>query len=615
MSSTNFIDKQTIIQASWLNDVNSATYLGGAVYTPSGAGAVVTNMQNKLRESVSVKDYGATGTGADDTAAIQLAITNNPGKTIYFPAGVYVITSTLLISSNNTRLVGAGSNCTYIRNDSVGLDAVRFYCTSTVATSDYVNGVGLSGIYVYRTIAATTGSGIRAIQVNGGVFKDFVISDCPEGLSVEGGQFNTFDQFKLFASGAVFDLNLVDTSSLMAFKEATLSGGLYQPCYTCVVSNFFAAGSKKIYTVFLVANGDGIQMSNGYIGGGRWTLFHVKGLRDGGYVSGVTVNNVYFDGIGNVNGSSTCVYVAADAYSTFAVYDITFANCIFGNTVTGAIIGRRNVVTLKIIGSTFVNINTWAIDVQGNSGISSLNVVGNQFNGIGLLGSGTGTVAAIDLLSFVYNSNTVRTDSGLGVTVKLSGTVRTASIVGNTHRANTADLSYSLATISDRLVISANSGTDTNPATTFNGERVGNIAVTDSKTLDWYEESSTTPTISFGGASVGITYTNQTCVFTRVGNLVTFNCRVTLLTKGSSVGNLEVNTNIPYVNSTGIPATVVIQLNAVAATVLDTAVTAYIPNTGSSLNVFKGASGYAVILTNTDCLDATRVICSGSYRV
>lgn len=67
-------------------------------FQPEGTGAVSTTVQSKLRESLSVKDFGAVGDGvADDTAAIQAAITYAclSGRALYAPAGRYRCTSTL----------------------------------------------------------------------------------------------------------------------------------------------------------------------------------------------------------------------------------------------------------------------------------------------------------------------------------------------------------------------------------------------------------------------------------------------------------------------------------------------------------------------------------------
>lgn len=55
-------------------------------YTPAGTGAVATNVKSKLREFVSVKDFGAVGDGVtDDTAAIVAA--TNTGKSVLFVSG------------------------------------------------------------------------------------------------------------------------------------------------------------------------------------------------------------------------------------------------------------------------------------------------------------------------------------------------------------------------------------------------------------------------------------------------------------------------------------------------------------------------------------------------
>ena len=94
-----------------LNDLIGPTGSNSVGYLAGGTGAVATTVQTKLRQTVSVKDYGAVGNGiADDTAAIQNAINyvknrqNSSGRyggAIYFPTGLYKVTDTIELAKTS----------------------------------------------------------------------------------------------------------------------------------------------------------------------------------------------------------------------------------------------------------------------------------------------------------------------------------------------------------------------------------------------------------------------------------------------------------------------------------------------------------------------------------
>ena len=82
-------------------------------FTQAGTGAVARTVDSKLKDAVSVKDFGAVGDGvADDTAAIQAAI-NSGAKSVVFPAGVYSTSSQLTLAANQS-LQGHGAEVTSI---------------------------------------------------------------------------------------------------------------------------------------------------------------------------------------------------------------------------------------------------------------------------------------------------------------------------------------------------------------------------------------------------------------------------------------------------------------------------------------------------------------------
>ncbi|OYY06645.1 MAG: hypothetical protein B7Y67_18785, partial [Polynucleobacter sp. 35-46-11] len=96
-------------------------------YLPSGTGAAGRTVQSKLRESVSVKDFGAVGDGVtDDTPSIQAAINavKAAGKgAIYIPPGTYLISSALILTGvSNMLIYGAGNDSTIIQTNSATAD-------------------------------------------------------------------------------------------------------------------------------------------------------------------------------------------------------------------------------------------------------------------------------------------------------------------------------------------------------------------------------------------------------------------------------------------------------------------------------------------------------------
>jgi hypothetical protein len=82
-------------------------------YSQGGTGAVATTVESKLRESVSVKDFGAVGDGVtDDAPAIQAALdAATDGGNIKFPEGAYLCNSKIT-TTNHVSLIGEGPKST-----------------------------------------------------------------------------------------------------------------------------------------------------------------------------------------------------------------------------------------------------------------------------------------------------------------------------------------------------------------------------------------------------------------------------------------------------------------------------------------------------------------------
>jgi hypothetical protein len=141
------------------------------------SGTVQTrSVQSKLRDTVSVKDFGAVGDGvANDAPAIQAAIDAAAGRPVLVPAGTYRITSGLSYNTtglgvvSGLKLIGEGKYKTVFNNSSSG---PLITCTSGTSNADFQYDVLLESFSITNTTASAGTIGVLLI----GVFQSAVRS-------------------------------------------------------------------------------------------------------------------------------------------------------------------------------------------------------------------------------------------------------------------------------------------------------------------------------------------------------------------------------------------------------------------------------------------------------
>lgn len=157
-------------------------------------------------------------------------------------------------------------------------------------------------------------------------------------------------------------------------------------------------------------------------------------------------------------------------------------------------------------------------------------------------------------------------------------------------------------------------------AQTFAGVKTFNNGISlGNETLSVYDEGVWTPVLSFGGASVGITYSKQIGAYTRIGNRCFFNCYILLTSRGSSIGATVIG-NLPFTaasEANGGVTSATVWTNGVSVT--NGVITCYVAHSTQTLqlNFTTTAANFAAAGSVTEGYwsNTGSIIIAGSYVV
>ncbi len=141
-------------------------------YTALGSGALTRTSTDKLREMVSVKDFGAVGDGlTDDTIALQNALQSS--YSVYLPNGTYLIKNTLELTSYRA-IIGMGMASTILCSDN-SFNAIEINGRNTLIQNLRI----INGDTALKYFGKTT-------ECTQNAASDLTIEACNTGIQLDG---------------------------------------------------------------------------------------------------------------------------------------------------------------------------------------------------------------------------------------------------------------------------------------------------------------------------------------------------------------------------------------------------------------------------------------------
>jgi hypothetical protein len=345
------------------------------IYDPAGTGAVQTTVQAKLRETVSVKDFGAVGDGAtDDTAAIQDAI--DASYSVYIPSGTYKVTSTIYLR-RGLHLYGADMYDCIIDGSAM--------VTPIFATELNRYGIGAANqglrdatIEQFKLVGNTASATNDLIRLEYGFHRTTIsrvwfFSCGGDALYIDantgyGGYYNTIQQCVFgnpsdFSSGS--DTTLIKGFGIYAIgscNQVTVSQNIFWRIKKDSIK-LEGTATWSIQRWSIIDNG--IEYSGYFEGVTPRYGVHITG---NSYAMNISRNYIEFNGFNPSLG-----FLGAGVYANDNALDVTIRDNLFSSNPWGII--------LNSINGAVIDGNTWAL--QSTFFDIKINAVSNGFVYVG----------------------------------------------------------------------------------------------------------------------------------------------------------------------------------------------------------------------------------------
>ena len=400
-----------------VQQVTPATDASAVTYTPAGTGAVDTTVQAKLRESVSVKDFGAVGDGVtDDTAAIQAALDSlSAGQSLVFPAG------------HTYKIVNAtGSGATIVDRRANAVSGGTLYALNSSANniSIVIDGT-IQGTSPLDDIIRLTGNHV-AVKGSGKI----------ANISGEFLDTNSTDELVQWRpSNLVLSGDNCLVSGLIIEDQATV--GIYDKGNNNKIESCIFVGGPTTHGVGTIQFG--IQQT-------------VSGdTRYGGTVSNCTFkrstgNGACYSGVFSVCKDAVVIGCTFDNLLEHGVYlnaaDNVVTGCVFRNIQTGAGLQSFNGVTA--VSNKFIDCSFGSILVQrpNDTVISSNSIVNSGLSAIAIRRGNADTSSAVYRNLVISDNSITFSGSQSAIDVAVEAELEQVNITSNTVYSTSSENTY-----------------------------------------------------------------------------------------------------------------------------------------------------------------------------